>query len=373
MAAQEKARSASRRAFLKSLGLAGAAGASAALPEARASLPEDELVTVLDISKCIGCGACVEACHEANGDKFPQPQKPYPKMYPNRVKVAEWSDKRNIDDRLTPYNWLYIQPVEVAYQGETYELTIPRRCLHCTNPPCANLCPWGAARKQSNGIVRIDDEVCLGGSKCKSVCPWSIPERQTGVGLYLDLLPAFAGNGVMYKCDRCYDRVDRGVAPACIEVCPVGVQRIGPRREMVAYAHKLAKNMNGFLYGEAENGGTNTLYVSPVPFELIDEAIEKGPGRPHMAPVENTMETAENLSWALLVAPLAGTAAGLLKAGTRLLKAAETPRGRDSRGRRAGGDVGVATQTAGDTDSETRAGTGAGSDSGTGTAEEDPR
>ena len=57
--------------------------------------------------------------------------------------------------------------------------------MHCQNPPCANLCPWGAAGREKNGIVRINDKVCLGGSKCKSVCPWNIPQRQTGVGLYL--------------------------------------------------------------------------------------------------------------------------------------------------------------------------------------------
>jgi formate dehydrogenase iron-sulfur subunit len=314
----------SRRLFLKALGLAGAAGASAALPQARAGGREGEaLVTVLNIGNCIGCGACVEACREANSWKYPRPEKPYPKMVPNRVKVAEWSDKQDVTDRLTPYNWIYVQSAEVEYQGKTYAISIPRRCLHCANPPCANLCPWGAALKQSNGIVRINDATCLGGSKCKSVCPWSIPERQTGVGLYLKLLPSVAGNGVMYKCDRCYDRIATGAAPACIEVCPMEVQTIGPRSQMIPFAHELAQEMNGFLYGEIENGGTHTLYVSPVPFELLDEAIAKGPGRPHLAPVENSMETAQNLSWALLVAPIAGTAAGLLTAGRRLIDTSE--------------------------------------------------
>jgi len=71
-----------------------------------------------------------------------------------------------------PYNWLFIQHAAVKLNGEDTELTIPRRCMHCVNPPCVKLCPW------------------------------DIPQRQTGVGLYLDLLPSLAGNGVMYKCDR---------------------------------------------------------------------------------------------------------------------------------------------------------------------------
>jgi len=314
----------SRRRFLQALGLAGAASAAAAMPAAHASpRDEEELVTVLALSKCIGCGACVAACKETNAWKHPEPEHPYPKMYPARVKVAEWSDKREVDDRLTPYTWLYIQSATVEYQGETHEINIPRRCLHCFNPPCANLCPWGAARKQSNGIVRIDADICLGGSKCKSVCPWNIPERQTGVGLYRKILPSFAGNGVMYKCDRCYDRIDQGEIPACIEICPMEVQTIGPRKEMVALAHELAEEMGGFIYGETENGGTGTLYVSPVPFALLNEAIAKGPGRPGLGPAANSMETAENLTWAFLLAPVAGTAAGLLKAGSHLIHEAE--------------------------------------------------
>lgn len=316
----------SRRTFLKALGVAGA---TAAIPATRASAArEEELATLLDLSKCIGCGACVEACKEVNGHKYPEPQKPFPRMYPNRVKVADWSERRDVDDRLTPYNWLYIQTAEVEHDGELREVNIPRRCLHCQNPPCANLCPWGAARKQSNGIVRIDDEICLGGSKCRSVCPWMIPQRQTGVGLYLRILPSLAGNGVMFKCDRCYDRIDRGELPACVEVCPMDVQTIGPRSEIATAAHALAEEMNGYIYGETENGGTNTIYVSPVPFELLNEAIDEDTksGKPHLGPTPNSMETEENLAWAFLAAPVAGIAAGVLKTASVLTKEQE-PKG----------------------------------------------
>ncbi len=272
-----------------------------------------ELATVLDLEKCIACGACVDACHEANASKYPEPKKPFPKMYPPRVKASDWSDKRDVNDRLTPYNWLFIQTAQVEHEGKTYEINIPRRCLHCTNPPCANLCPFGAARKQDNGVVRIETDLCLGGSKCKAVCPWHIPERQTGVGLYLRLLPNFAGNGVMYKCDRCYDRLAKGQQPACIEVCPQEVQTIGPRDEMLALAQKMAKEKNGYLYGVEENGGTNTFYVSPVPFEKINKAIEKGPGKPNLAVVPNSMEKEENIAYAVMAAPVAGVIAGLWK------------------------------------------------------------
>ena len=307
-----------RRTFLKTLGLAGAATAAAAVPGLAADPPQaagKTLATLFDLSTCIGCGACVQACREANAARYPEPKKPFPTMYPSRVKVEDWSDKRDVDDRLTPYNWLFVQSATVTHQGRPLEVHMPRRCMHCVKPPCANLCPWGAAGKAENGTVRINTDICLGGAKCKAVCPWSIPQRQTGVGLYLDILPSLAGNGVMYKCDRCYDRVMAGGVPACIEACPNEVQQIGPRDEIVEKAHALARSMNGFIYGETENGGTNTIYVSPVPFEAIAAASpEPGPGRPNLKPVTDAMSFESSLAAAMVVAPVAAVAGVLLRA-----------------------------------------------------------
>lgn len=301
----------SRRSFLKgSLAAAGAVAASSLpLPTAVKAATGDELATLIDIRKCIGCEACVEACQEVNEPKFPEPKKPFPKMYPSRVKVSDWSDKRDVTDRLTPYNWLFVQEATVTVNGKEETFTIPRRCMHCQNPPCADLCPWGAARKLRNGITRIDADICLGGSKCKTVCPWHIPQRQTGVGLYLDILPNFAGNGVMYKCDRCYNRIEKGELPVCIDVCSEKVQKIGPHDEIIKEAHAIAKEIKGYIYGEKENGGTNTIYVSPVPFEELNKSIEKGPGRPDLNPVKDSMAHADNLAKAMIIAPIAGIAA----------------------------------------------------------------
>jgi formate dehydrogenase iron-sulfur subunit len=300
----------SRRSFLKGTMATACTLAAAGIPASAAGAEgKEQLATLLDIRKCIGCEACVEACKEVNETKFPDPKKPFPKMYPDRVPVMDWSDKQDVTDRLTPYNWLFIQSATVKINGEETELTIPRRCMHCVNPPCVKLCPWGSARLLENGISRIDPELCLGGAKCKAVCPWHIPERQTGVGLYLDMLPSLAGNGVMYKCDRCYNRIAQGELPACIEACPEDVQTIGPRDEIIKKAHELAKEIGGYIYGEKENGGTNTIYVSPVPFEELNQAIEKGKGKPHLQPVKDRMADSNNLAAAMIIAPIAGVVA----------------------------------------------------------------
>lgn len=306
----------SRRAFLKG-GLAGAATATAAvaMPQrARAADTGQHLTTVLDLSKCIGCGECVTACRETHEADFPNPKKPFPSMVPARVPVEDFSGSADDESRLTPYNWLTLQEAEIEVDGEAQTLFIPRRCMHCVNPPCVKLCPWGAAIQEKNGLSRIDDEICLGGAKCRKACPWGIPQRQTGVGLYLDLLPALAGNGVMYKCDRCHERVKEGELPACIEACPEGVQSMGPRQEMIQKAKALAKEMNGYIYGIDENGGTNTIYVSPVPFETLNGAIETGKGLPDFAPHGNSMALAENAGKAIMLAPIAGVVAAAAKA-----------------------------------------------------------
>ena len=92
----------SRRLFLK-CGLATAAGlAASSIPGTAAAVKPDEakqLATLLDIRKCIGCEACVEACSEVNFGKYPDPQKPFPKMYPDRVPVEDWSEKKDVQMR----------------------------------------------------------------------------------------------------------------------------------------------------------------------------------------------------------------------------------------------------------------------------------
>jgi len=299
----------SRRAFLKGSAAAACTVAASGLTAAAApSSSSQQLCTLLDLSKCTACESCVDACQELNADKYPQPKKPFPKMYPARVPVADWSEKQDVRDRLTPYNWLYVQTAYVEADGEEIEVNIPRRCMHCINPPCVKLCPWGSARQLKSGISVIDPDICMGGSKCKAVCPWHIPERQTGVGLYLDILPSLAGNGVMYKCDRCYNRIAEGELPACIEACPEDVQQIGPRDEIIAKAHALAKEIDGYIYGETENGGTNTIYVSPVPFEAINKASEYGKGQPPLKPAADSMAAANNIVAAMAIAPIAGVA-----------------------------------------------------------------
>src|SRR4030042_1473826 len=124
-------------------------------------------------------------------------------------------------------------------QSGTYATIIDlTRCDGCKNElmpkcvaarPCANLCPLGALHQNADSSVVINPDLCLGGAKCKTVCPWNIPQRQSGVGIYLKLHPIPAGGGVMYKCDLCHDRLEKKLIPACVEAC---AQRLGGRRPL---------------------------------------------------------------------------------------------------------------------------------------------
>ena len=318
-----------RRTFLKRSAVSLAAGAVVLSGAHKISKvyadSSNEVAVVLDITKCIGCEICLKACRGKNSAVYPEPQEDIMPYWPQKS-YEDWSDQRDRTDRLTPYNWLYIQKLQLQHDGKNVELNIPRRCMHCDNPPCANLCPFGIIERTEEGAVNINHDFCFGGAKCRDVCPWSIPQRQAGVGLYLKVAPKYAGGGVMYKCDLCQDRLQKGEAPACVAACPEGTMTFGPRTEMLQFARQRAAEMNGYLYGAEENEGTATFYISPVPFDVIDEAISKNLGEGHtpMEPgIENPLTASSKFAiLSFLIAPIAalGSAAALM---TRKMKGDE--------------------------------------------------
>jgi len=305
-----------RRRFLKTAGAAAVVGTAGLLGATqKANAGGGKLATLIDLARCNGCPdretpACVSACKTIQQGQAPEPVDPIPVPFPTR-KVEDWSKKRDVADRLTPYNRIFVQKAEVEIGGRKQPLFIPRRCMHCDNPACSTICPFASNHKFENGAVVIDHDTCFGGAKCKTVCPWEIPQRQSGVGIYLKVLPTLMGNGIMVKCDLCNDLLRAGKTPACIEACPQKAMAIGPRREIFAQAEALALKIGGHLYGKSENGGTSTLYVSPVPFETLDRAVEKGPGRPGLGAARRRMAETDGLGKAVLAAPAIGVAAGL--------------------------------------------------------------
>lgn len=290
----------------------------------------EQVATLIDLTKCDGCPnsdtpLCVTACRTKNQQKFPEPIQPIPLNWPTG-KNEDWSKKRQVTDKLTPYNWTYVQKVKVEHDGRDHDLFLQRRCMHCDNPPCASLCPFGVQNQTKEGAVVIDTNYCLGGAKCRDVCPWGIPQRQAGVGLYMKLAPGYLGGGVMYKCDLCIDLVRDGKKPACVDACPQQAVTFGGKSALRQQAYDRAKEINGFVYGDKENGGTSTFYVSPVPYDKINAQLKQQKaqapkpeqvGIPLMAPnPENFLDTGNGMLLGYAVAPVAG----LLTAGMAAYK-----------------------------------------------------
>ena len=93
-------------------------------------------------------------------------------------------------------------------------------CRHCDEPDCAAACPEEAITKRGDGIVILDVNKCTGCQLCIDACPY-------------DAIAFDAEKGVAWKCNLCYQRVDKGLLPACADnVCLAHCIYFGDREEM---------------------------------------------------------------------------------------------------------------------------------------------
>jgi hypothetical protein len=72
----------------------------------------------------------------------------------------------------------------------------------------------------------------------------------------------------------CGHRLAKGLKPGCTSVCPTGAVMFGPRSVLLLEARERIKKSPGRyyqdrIYGETDNGGTQALYLSRVPFEKL--------------------------------------------------------------------------------------------------------
>lgn len=80
-------------------------------------------------------------------------------------------------------------------------------CFHCDDAGCMRVCPTGAIkRRDKDGIVFIEQSLCIGCKSCVTACPWGAAQFD----------PA---SGKAIKCDHCKDRLDMGLQPACVTKC----------------------------------------------------------------------------------------------------------------------------------------------------------
>jgi tetrathionate reductase subunit B len=136
---------------------------------------------VIDLRKCIGCHSCATACR----DEYSVP-------------AGYWRS--------------WVKVIEKGVPPKRYFL--PRLCNHCDDAPCVAACPPGASFRRADGVILIDYDKCIGCRYCMAACPYDArfinPIRKTAE-----------------KCTFCIHRVDKGIPPACVEICPVNARIFG--------------------------------------------------------------------------------------------------------------------------------------------------
>lgn len=137
---------------------------------------------VVKVDRCLGCKSCELACaveHSASKDLYEAiKESPAPR---SRVSVG---------------------------QGEGF--AVPLQCRQCESAPCVAICPTRAlARTSPETPVMLDHDACIGCKWCILACPFGV--------ITLD-----ERGRTIVKCDQCFERVQRGELPACVQACPTG-------------------------------------------------------------------------------------------------------------------------------------------------------
>jgi Fe-S-cluster-containing dehydrogenase component len=215
-----------RRAFLALSGAAASAlenlQASGKLePDAKYNAAEHWWAMTIDISKCIGCGNCVEGCAQENG---------VPKGY-----FRTWIERYEVDPA-NPEHPHVTSPdggrsglPPAAANPNVKAFFVPKLCNHCKTSPCVQVCPVGATFETRDGVVLVDEKYCLGCRYCVQACPYGCryihPQKQT-----------------VDKCTLCYHRITKGLTTACVEVCPTGARQLADLKNLKDPVHAFLRN-----------------------------------------------------------------------------------------------------------------------------------
>lgn len=136
--------------------------------------------------KCVACGACAVACMDQNDISL-----------------------KNGDKALRS-----VAAVEHPQEPERSITYISTGCMHCADAPCVAACPMGCLWKNGMGLTEYDNTACIGCHRCAMACPFGAP--------------TFPASGKMEKCSGCQVRLEYGMLPACVRVCPTGALTCTP-------------------------------------------------------------------------------------------------------------------------------------------------
>ncbi|MGC8471684.1 MAG: 4Fe-4S dicluster domain-containing protein [Acidimicrobiales bacterium] len=154
-------------------------------------------VKVLDQTRCIGCHACTTACKSEN-----------------EVPIG--------------VTRTYVKSVDIGTFPNARRAFQVTRCNQCEDPPCVEACPTGAMYRRPDGIVDFDKRVCIGCKACMAACPY-------------DAIFVNPDDHSAEKCNFCAHRLDLGLEPACVVVCPVEAISVGDLADPTSKVAKLVQ------------------------------------------------------------------------------------------------------------------------------------
>ncbi len=285
----------SRRKFFKLLTVAGV-GTATAKSSAHAwqsRAPSDPYGCLIDLTRCIGCRKCEQACNTVN--KLPAPDHSF-------EDYTVLDKKRRPDEKTYTVINRYTSG-EIDERDQLVPTFVKLQCMHCQDPACVSACIVGALAKQENGAVHYDVTKCIGCRYCMVACPFEIPAYE-----YHDPITPR-----VMKCTFCYERVEQeGKHPGCAEICPVEAITFGKRSTLIKLAGaRIQKNPSRYvdhIYGEHEVGGTSWMYLSAQPFEKL--GFNKLPVEPMPQLAETIQHSLFSYLWSPIV--LFGMLSGIM-------------------------------------------------------------
>jgi molybdopterin-containing oxidoreductase family iron-sulfur binding subunit len=223
---------------------------------------------VVDLDRCIGCGACAVACYAENS-------------------LGVVGLERIIEGR--EMSWLEVQRYQDPKRMERITF-LPMLCQHCDNAPCESVCPVYAPHHSKEGLNNQIYNRCIGTRFCSQNCPykvrrfnwfsWRWPEP---LNLQLNPDVTVRSKGVMEKCSFCIQRIkeahgnakdekreikDGEIQPACLQTCPTGVFTFGNLSDKKSQVRKMVEDRRAYQVMGYLNTKPAVIYLKKVIQEI---------------------------------------------------------------------------------------------------------
>jgi len=187
---------------------------------------------VVDHTRCIGCHACTTACKSEN-----EVPLSVTRTYVKYVDVGEYPQTRR-----------------------SFQVT---RCNQCANAPCVTACPTAAMHARPDGIVDFDKSICIGCKACMAACPYD--------AIFINPVDHSAE-----KCNFCAHRIDVGLEPACVVVCPTQALLVGDMTDPTSAVNQII-NRDAVTVRRPEKGTRPTLYYKGADQMTLDPLAARRP------------------------------------------------------------------------------------------------